>query len=218
MLEKQQSSQRAYHWFIRLITPYLFAYTLWRTFQDGDKRYFWQRLGCMYGVDHERPVWFHCASVGEVIAAVPLIHAINRSYPTLAIVITTVTPTGAAIAASRLPDTITHIYLPLDWINATKQFVNAISPRLGIIMETELWPNLYATCRGSSIPLVIVNGRLTEKTLNSQSWLKAAYANALQSVSQVLARSQSDADYFVKLGADESKVQAVGNIKFAPSP
>ncbi|MBI3187748.1 MAG: 3-deoxy-D-manno-octulosonic acid transferase, partial [Gammaproteobacteria bacterium] len=157
----------------------------------------------------------HCASVGEVNAWLPLHQAFSRRYPALHFVITTNTPTGAQIVAKQTLSNTTHVFLPMDTVSAVSRFYARIKPRLALVMETELWPELYRQCQQNNIPLIIVNARLSHRTRNVNDWVRQLYAMALQKVSQVLCRSQSDADAFVELGAAVNKVKVVGNLKFA---
>ncbi len=154
------------------------------------------------------------ASVGEVNAAVPLIEELQQRHPALPIVVTTVTATGAAMAKKKLPG-IEHCYLPLDFAYSSRAIIRTIAPRCLIIMETELWPQLYYQCGRRQIPLLVANGRLSPRTLNRPPWVHTVYRRALTNVTQVLARSEKDARHFVALGSDSQQVTVIGNIKFA---
>lgn len=204
-----------YRSLVVLLLPLFFIYTLKRSFGDGDRRYFFQRSGWGLPRYTDRPLWLHCASVGEVRAVASLIHAILENYPGIPVVVSTVTPTGAEMVKKILPDDISHIYLPFDLTASVKRFVSRINPRAALIMETELWPNLFAEMGRQKIPLVIINGRLSNKTLNASNWMKAAYRNSLANVRRVLARNQSDGDGFIALGMEPDRVDVLGNLKFA---
>ncbi len=128
---------------------------------------------------------------------------------------TTNTPTGAQEAARGLPDGVRHGYLPLDLPGPARRFLEAVRPGCGLIVETELWPNLFAGCRRRGLPLVIVNGRLSPRTMEAPGWLRAAYADALRAVTACLARSGEDAARFRELGLSEEAVRVPGNLKFA---
>lgn len=193
----------------------LSIFTLGQAMRRGGWRYVMQRLGWVYPQFAQRPIWLHAASVGEVIAALPLLERLRIRYPTAAMLVTTATPTGAAIAATRLPSGITHAYLPIDWRGAVRRFLRATQPRCALIMETELWPNLYARCNASDIPLVLVNGRLSARTLRASGWMRDIYHATLAQVTAVLARSETDRAAFVELGAAAACVSVVGNIKFS---
>jgi len=193
----------------------IFCYTLWMAVRFREFRYLRQRLGFGYRTPSQPSIWLHAASVGEVLAAEPLIRALDELYPDMKIVITTVTATGAQMAQQRLGKQVTHFYLPLDWRSAVQRFIIIVKPHCAMIMETELWPNLYATCAQQNHPLLIINGRISSKTLNTQGWVRDLYRSTLSHVTAVLARSQSDADGFVELGAATGIVRVIGNIKFS---
>lgn len=206
------------HWRYRLIftalAPLLLLHTLWQAWQNRDRRLAWQRLGVMLPQRHDRPVWLHMASVGEINAAVPLIQILQQRHPQLPIIISTVTASGAAMAQKKLPG-IEHCYLPLDFACATRRLLKKLQPRCVIIMETELWPQLYYQCCREQAPLLIINGRLSQRTLNRPAWVHAFYQRALANVTKILTRSEEDAQRFVQLGAATQQLEVVDNIKFA---
>jgi len=139
-----------------------------------------QRLGFAYNVQSASPLWIHCASVGEVTAALPLIRRLSSDFPKQNIVISTTTPTGAeTIHRENLPNA-EHIYLPVDFKSAVNRAVNAIQPSALILMETELWPHLVNGVRDREIPVVMVNARLSAKTVGSPAWIKPLYSQMLQ--------------------------------------
>ncbi len=198
-----------------LLTPYI----LWRTRREGrryhDERYAPQRCGQQHPRFADNPVWFHAASVGEVNALLPLIEALHRERPELPLLLTSNTASSGAIARDRLPAGVVHGYLPLDWPEAMQHFLAQTQPRLGVIMETELWPNLYRLCSEGGTPLVIVNGRVSAKTLNAPQWLRRLYRDTLRRTAQILTRSDEDRERFIQLGAPIERSHMVGNIKFA---
>jgi 3-deoxy-D-manno-octulosonic-acid transferase len=204
-----------YRTLLWLLTPYL----LWRFFREGrtyqDKHYSPQRRGHNHPHFNQPPVWFHAASVGEVNALLPLIKALHREHPELPLLLTSNTASSGSLARDKLPEGVQHAYLPMDWRNAMQRFLARSQPRLGIIMETELWPNLYQLCDEGGTPLVIINGRLSPKTLNTPGWLRQLYRDTLQRTRLILARSAEDRDHFLTLGAEPAHCRVVGNIKFA---
>lgn len=178
----------------------------------------WQRMGRKLPASETPPLWFHCASVGEVKAASPLIRAFHDKHPDTPIVLTTGTPTSAVIHEQTLTDISSHVYLPFDTSGGVKRFLERTRPKGAIIFETEIWPTLFATCKAQGVPLIIVNGRLSPKTLNAAGWIRGIYAHTLQFVDAVLARSKEDANSFEELGLDARKTEIIGNIKFAALP
>jgi 3-deoxy-D-manno-octulosonic-acid transferase len=203
-----------YRLLLALSAPLLLGYTLLRARRDGGKRYLLQRLGFAFP-QLDRPIWLHCASVGEVIAALPLIDALRERQPNTPLLVTTNTPTGADVLLKKRGEQVTHAYLPLDFRFAVARFFRRCQPRSSLILETELWPNLYRAAAARGTPVRLVNARLSQKTLGANALLKAAYRSCLANAAQVLARGKADADGFRQLGASAEKVQVIGNIKFA---
>lgn len=204
-----------YRLLLRLLAPVILIFNAWQAARAGELRLFRQRLGVCLPRRNDNPLWLHAASVGELIAAQPLIAGLTKRFPDIPIVVTTVTPTGAKLAKQRLPTNVQHFYLPMDWPGATQRFLRAIKPRAALIMETELWPNLFTNIAKQKIPLIIINGRISERTLNAPLWIKALYAVCLKQISAILARSSADADAYIQLGAHPDQVTTLGNIKFA---
>ncbi len=201
-----------------LLAPYVLYYTVRRSLRDGGWRYFKQRLGLNLPRAARRPLWTHCASVGEVHAAAPLLEAVQARYPSLPILVTTNTPTGALALRQRLAQSVGHCYLPIDWQFATRAFVTRVRPLTGLVLETELWPHLFARCGAAGVGIVIINGRLSQRSLGAPLWSRRAQRDALQRVTAVLARNDTDARRFLDLGARPGSVQALGNLKFAADP
>lgn len=206
-----------YRLLLRVLAPLIIAFNAWQAIRAGEARLFLQRLGLKLPQRNDAPLWLHAASVGELIAAQPLINSLRERFPDIPIVVTTITPTGAQMAKQRLPTNVEHIYLPMDWPGATARFLHAIKPRAALIMETELWPNLFANITRQNIPLIIVNGRLSTRSRDAANWIKQLYAVTLKNVDAILARSTDDADAYIKLGAPAEKIRTLGNIKFAHS-
>jgi 3-deoxy-D-manno-octulosonic-acid transferase len=197
-----------------LALPALVVYTCARALQDGGYRYFWQRLGLQLP-SAQNPLWLHCASVGEVISAGPLLELIIKSHGEIAIVVTTNTPTGARVLTKNFGDKLTHVYLPLDFRGGIRRFLKHVNPRCALIFETELWPELFHQCHTLNLPLFILNGRLSKRTLQAPAFVRALYAQTLNHVEGILARSDEDKDGFIALGAHPDRVITLGNMKFA---
>lgn len=197
-----------------LILPFAFLRLLWRSRKVPDYRKRWgERLG-FYPVKLDKCIWVHAVSVGETIAAIPLIKALQKQYPALLMVVTTMTPTGAQRVKAALGDTVTHVYLPYDLPGAVNRFLNAIHPVVGVIMETELWPNLIATCHARKIPLCLMNARLSEKSARGYQRVALLTRAMLQQLTVIAAHGKVDAERFIALGAPAQKVVVTGNLKF----
>lgn len=199
------------------IAPLLFAHTAAQSVRAGEYRYLRERFGFYRSSSNRSPIWVHAASVGEVLAAGPLIQSLTKRFPGKPIVVTTATATGGKVARTRYAEAVEHHYLPIDLPGPVARFLAAVKPACALIMETELWLNLYSTCARRKIPVIIVNGRLSSRTLNAGIYFKRLYRRVLDNVDVVLARSAGDKEGFIALGADPQRVKAIGNIKFAAS-
>ncbi|MCP5162598.1 MAG: lipid IV(A) 3-deoxy-D-manno-octulosonic acid transferase [Hahellaceae bacterium] len=160
------------------------------------------------------PIWVHAVSVGETIAAAPLVKALQSAYPTRDLVVTTMTPTGSERVRALFGDTVFHVYAPYDLPDAMRRFLRKIQPSLLVIMETELWPNMISSARQAGVPVALVNARLSARSAagyGKVSWLASPM---LKQLSLVAAQFQADADRFMSLGLDRDKVKVTGNIKF----
>jgi 3-deoxy-D-manno-octulosonic-acid transferase len=169
---------------------------------------FWQNQGHFKSVD----IWVHAVSLGEVIAATPLIDALlGKKY---SILVTTMTPTGSERVRTRFGEQVSHCYIPYDLPYVLKRFYRHIRPKVGVIMETELWPNLIAEAHQADIPLLIANARLSQRSLKGYLKVKWFFGPILNQLTWILAQSMRDAKHFIDLGAEEASVREVGNIKF----
>ena len=180
--------------------------------RNGGTRFVQQRLGFGYTHCEQAPIWFHAASLGEVNAIAPLLKRLKQDQPNTAILVTTTTPSGAAAAANI--DGIIQAYLPIDLPWGVYNFLKQYKPQHGVIAETELWPNLLVMAKRAGCPPTIINGRLSDKTLNKQ-WLYPLFKLCLQQCGMIFTRSHKDNNHFQQLGADKSQLLTVGNIKFA---
>lgn len=196
----------------------MFAALVIRAWRNHAYRGGWkERLGGGVSNVGGRPVWIHAASVGEVEAAAPLVQSLQREVPDIAILMTTFTPTGRARVTTLFPHGVACRYLPLDYPGAVRRFLGRNRPRLGVIVETELWPNLLAACRRARIPVMLVNGRVSRRAF---AWYRRwpLIKHTLRCFSTIAARSADDAERLVALGADPAHVIISGNIKFDRLP
>lgn len=206
-----------YRLILLLLAIPLGIYTLWQAIRHRNSYYLQERLG-LFRTDIPTPhdIWIHAASVGEVNAVMPLILHIEKECKNISIILTVTTPTGAEIAKKKLPAKYSCHFLPIDWKYAITRFLDSMQPSYVLITETELWPNVFKTCSDRKIPLTIINGRLSSRTMNARSWIKGLYATMLPSAKAILTRSQIDYDRFISLGADRNSAEVIGNLKFAP--
>ncbi len=202
-------------WWLAL--PFAFVYLLWRARRQPEYRRHWrERLGAV-SVPNDRPlIWLHAVSVGETRAAAPLIHALRLRYPGHHILLTHATPTGRATGTElfgvALGDALTQAYLPYDLPPLVNRFLARARPHLGILMETEIWPNLSAACRRQGVPLCLVNARLSERSAAGYRRVGALIRPALAGMTRVVAQTEADAARLAALGA--GTVRVCGNLKF----
>jgi 3-deoxy-D-manno-octulosonic-acid transferase len=160
----------------------------------------------------ERPsLWVHAVSVGEVQAGAVLIRALKERFPEHSLVVTTGTPTGAQRVQALFGGSVQHVYLPYDMPGAVRRFLDRVRPAAGIVMETEIWPNLFRECRHRGVPLLIASARLSEKSVRRYGRLRGLASDALAGV-RIAAQSNLDAKRFKEIGA--TLVEVVGNLKF----
>jgi 3-deoxy-D-manno-octulosonic-acid transferase len=199
-----------------LLIPLTFSYLCWKAFRHKQLRYLTQRLGVGLSAIPKNCLWLHCASVGEVNTALPLLHELHRRNPQQAFLITTNTPTGADIVIRQQQPYLFHAYLPFDWMLSVTLFVSTIKPKALYVLETELWPNLFSVCHTRKVPLIIINGRLSPKTTATYKWVRKVLGQLLLLTDHIYARSEADQDAFIKLGANRHKVSLIGNLKYSP--
>jgi 3-deoxy-D-manno-octulosonic-acid transferase len=165
------------------------------------------------GLPAEPRCWIHAVSVGEAAAAAPLVEAIGRRWPDLAIVVTTVTPTGARIVAGRLGDRAIHRYFPVDLPGPVRRSLDAVRPRFFIGLETELWPNFFRALGRRGVPAMVANGRVSDRSFRRYQRIRWFVARMLRDVSVFAMQSQEDARRIVALGAPAERVVVTGNLK-----
>ena len=203
-----------YTFLLYLLMPFIFIRLAWRSRRLVDYRLrVSERLG-FYPFKLERCLWVHAVSVGEVIAAVPLIKALQTKYPDLTMLVTTMTPTGAARVRASLGDSVRHAYLPYDLPDAVWRFLNAMRPVMCVMMETEMWPNLLVACRKRQIPVCLTNARLSEKSAAGYQRIGSLSREMIKNMTRISACGQADADRFKALGAQPEQLAVTGNLKF----
>ncbi|KPU82239.1 3-deoxy-D-manno-octulosonic acid transferase [Psychromonas sp. PRT-SC03] len=159
------------------------------------------------------PLWIHAVSVGEVIAVSPFIKQLKKQHPTLSIVLTTTTSTGAE-QALKLGNLIEHRYMPLDFSFAIKRFIKIINPQQLVIMETELWPNTLAITAKNNIPVIILNARLSARSFSRYQKIQWVFNLLAKNIDIILCQSNADAERFIDLGIKKQKIQVTGSIKY----
>lgn len=178
-----------------------------------------QRIGERFGlvrplVSDKKIIWIHAVSVGETQASAALVDQLKQQYPKYQILFTTTTPTGAEHVRRIFDASISHRYFPYDIPICTQLFLNRIKPQILLVMETELWPNLFHQCKQQSIPVIIINARLSERSAKRYAMAKILTSQLLQNVSVIACRSEQDAARYKMIGAASGQLTVTGNIKF----
>lgn len=212
-----------YSFALIIISPLIvfYLYILRGKKNQGYRAHFKERFGfvskSLFTVK-TKPLVFHCASVGEVLAATPLIKALQKVHPNLNILITCNTPTGREQILSQFKNTVACSYLPIDFPFATARFLKRIKPQALCILETELWPNLMAISHKKNIPVLVINARLSEKS--QQGYQKVAKLThiIMRSITVLASHNKTDATRFIELGLEASKSHVTGSIKFDITP
>ncbi len=212
-----------YSFALIIISPLIvfYLYILRGKKNQGYRAHFKERFGfvskSLFTVK-TKPLVFHCASVGEVLAATPLIKALQKVHPNLNILITCNTPTGREQILSQFKNSVACSYLPIDFPFATARFLKRIKPQALCILETELWPNLMAISHKKNIPVLVINARLSEKS--QQGYQKVAKLThiIMRSITVLASHNKTDAKRFIELGLEASKSHVTGSIKFDITP
>ena len=211
-----------YSTLLTLILPFVPLKLLWRGFkQPAYLRHWGERFGFYNTPVNKAIIWLHCVSVGETRAAEPLIRALQLHYPQHQILITHGTPTGREASEALFGDTVFNntvqrVYLPYDVPFAVNNFLKHFQPKIGLLMETELWFNLIAACKQREIPVLLLNARLSEKSAKGYAKLGKLAAEGLQNLDAVAAQTDEDATRMQALGAHH--VSVAGNLKFDVKP
>ena len=199
-----------------LLVPFLLVRLWWRGRRAPAYRSRWrERLALGYRRNTlPRCLWVHAVSVGETLAAAPLIEALLARHPQLPVLVTTTTPTGSERVRALFGERVTHVYCPWELPGALRRFLVAFNPGIAVIMETELWPNLVAQLDRAGIPVVLANGRLSEKSARGYARLAKLTRPMLARFSALFVQTQAEAERFLALGAPEERVEVTGSIKF----
>ncbi len=196
-----------------LLVPYA---AFWLIRGLGNRSYL-DRLGQRFGLGFpkiDRCIWIHAVSVGEVQAALPLIRELQDRFPRQKVLVTTVTPTGADRVNALFGDSIRHCYIPFEFPGAVNRFFNAVNPAAALIMETEIWPNLYRACGVRDVPLILVSARISPRSIRGYRRMLPLIRETLSHGIIIAAQSPADAERFLSLGAGPERTTVTGNIKF----
>jgi 3-deoxy-D-manno-octulosonic-acid transferase len=207
----------AYSTLLHLLVPFALVRLVWRSRrQPAYLRHIPERFGFYSSAVAPPVIWLHAVSVGETRAAEPLVKALRERWPDHRVLLTHMTPTGRATGEQVFGDAVSRCYLPYDLPWAAARFLSHYRPRLGLLLETELWPNLIHACRAKSIPLYLVNARLSERSARGYARFAGPTRRMLRELAGVAAQTDADAQRLTSLGASE--VAVCGNLKFDRSP
>jgi 3-deoxy-D-manno-octulosonic-acid transferase len=197
-----------------VLRPFALAVIVWRGLRD---RLYWRTLGERFGrvPPFDRPsIWVHAVSLGEVTAAAPLVRALLARYPQMPFVLTTATATGRARAQALFGAAVSVCFLPYDTSGAMRRFMVRVRPQAVIIMETELWPNLFHQCRRRGVPVLLASARLSPTSVARYRRFGGLFRDVWSGNTRVAAQTVEDAERFLTLGADPARTTVIGNVKF----
>ena len=204
-----------YSLLLYLLLPWVGLRLLVRGLRNPD---YWRRIperfGFVHAISAGRVIWIHAVSVGEVRAATPLIRALEDRYPDSRILVTCMTPTGSATVRELFADRVAHCYVPYDYPSAIRRFLDRTHPAIAIIMETELWPNIFHICHAQSIPVMVTNVRMSQTSMRKYLKFRRLARSTLERVSIFAAQSRADAERLQTLGAAPHAVHVTRSIKF----
>ncbi len=204
-----------YTFLLYLLAPLVLLRLLWRGLELRDYWFRWnERFGFVNRPEQDVAVWVHAVSVGESLAALPLIRALIARHGERRVLVTTMTPTGSARVREALGDQVLHTYVPYDLPDAVARYITRMRPQQVVVMETELWPNLFRALAKRKIPLTIANARLSPRSFRGYMRFRSSISGVLADCTRIAAQSEADAQRFHALGAAERKVSVMGNIKF----
>ena len=200
-----------------LLLPYIFFHLLWRARkQPAYLQHIAERFG-FYAVNSDKPViWLHTVSVGETRAAVTLVQRLQAAYPNHQILLTHTTPTGREASEQLYGNTVLRVYLPYDYPFAVRRFLRHFQPRVGVLLETEIWFNLIHQCQSTQTPLLLLNARLSEKSAAGYARFGRLTSSGLKQLGTISAQTEEDATRLGALGA--TNVSVMGNLKYDIEP
>jgi 3-deoxy-D-manno-octulosonic-acid transferase len=209
-------ARRLYTLVYYCLLPLILLRLLWRAKKAPAYR---QRIGERFGFFAapefaQAPVWVHAVSVGETIAAAPMIRRLIAENPQRPVVVTTMTPTGSERVQALFGQQVFHVYAPYDLPGSVKRFLLSIKPAVLVVMETELWPTIIYHCHRNGIPVIIANARLSAKSAQGYQRVASLTRSMLEQVSTVAAQTKADGERFCQLGLHHDQLQVTGSIKF----
>lgn len=197
-----------------LVLPAILLRLWWRGKEAPDYRKRWLERFGINNLEGKGVIWFHTVSVGETIAATPLIKACIARFPEHSILITCMTPTGSEQIKKTFQDSVLHCYLPYDLPWFYTAMMTRLSPQLLVVLETEIWPNLIRQCQRHQIPVLLANARLSEKSAKGYGRVPGFSRSVMNGFSKILVQAQADGERFKMLGVEDESIEVTGSIKF----
>ncbi len=205
-----------YNLLLYLISPYLlFSLIFCSIRRKSGLKFIFQRLGLSSVKNFSNTIWLHAASIGETKLALLICDKLKGLDSDQKFLITTNTESSSKLIKGLNDKNIEHLYLPIDWFFTMKRFFASINPKICIIVETEIWPNLINRCKQNNVPSIIINARLSKKSTDKPSFIKNIYKKALLDITKILCKSDLEKEKYIKLGAIENKIIVIGNLKFS---
>ena len=201
-----------------LCLPLILARLLYRAWRAPAYARRWRERFALGGDLRPGGIWVHAVSVGESIAAAPMVRELRKRHPQLPITVTCMTPTGSEQIRKLFGEEVGHAYLPYDLPWLQRRLIRRLRPRIAIIMETELWPNLVAECKGAGVPVVLANARLSARSARGYQRVAALVRPMFAALDWVAVQTTAEAERFITLGVRQSALTVTGSIKFDLRP
>ncbi|SHI21070.1 lipid IV(A) 3-deoxy-D-manno-octulosonic acid transferase [Ferrimonas marina] len=199
---------------VTLLLPLFLLYLLWRSRKEPAYRQRWGERLAWTKPQRSGGILVHCASMGETLAALPLIRALQQRYPDRLITVTTTTPSGSEQVRQHLGDSVQHCYLPLDLSGFSRRFLKALNPELVILMETELWPNLVHHAQRQGVKLMLANARMSARSARGYLRFPGLVKPLLNGLDAVAMQNEVDGERMMMLGLEPAKITVCGSLKF----
>jgi 3-deoxy-D-manno-octulosonic-acid transferase len=176
-----------------------------------------QRFGYLpvsFNLDADESIWVHAVSVGEVLAARPIVSELRKRYPSLRVFLSTTTLSGQRLARQSMSDADAVFYFPFDWTFTVRRTLRLVKPRLFVMVETEIWPNLLRECRRRGVETIVINGRISHRSFPRYRLVKPLFRRVLADVDRFCVQGEETAQRLVRLGADPARIFVTGSLKF----
>lgn len=199
----------------RLAMPVILLRLLWRSRYLPAYRHRWRERFALFPTPEKQGgIWIHAVSFGESVAAIPIIKDFQKKHPTVPIAVTNMTPTGSEKMRATFGDSIFNVYVPYDLPGIMRRFIKKINPKLVVIIETELWPNMLHELKKSNIPVLLANGRLSARSATNYQRIKKLTKSMLNCFTKILVQTEIEAERYAMLGCPADKLLVTGSIKF----